>query len=176
LRLDRDSGLVRLTITPPLSPSCFQPELIIDSLPFSLSPNFPSIPIPSSPLFRSFIPSPLSSDWYAVCLGVRPQGNSTDRAQLGRETFLLPMTWLPSGWPCFNNNQSLALVEPGLYNRSLSATDYVDQFDGEKLDKSFYFLRTPYTKLYDLAARKGWLRVLGSPISIGDRDTPSLIM
>lgn len=127
-------------------------------------------------------------------MGVRPQGLNAGRAQLGdiytiifyiglwlmvlrlgRETFLFPITWDDSiKWPTFNHNNSIALVEPGLYNASLSSTSYYDNFSKSSLDLGYYFLRTPYSTFWELG--KNLLTLWGTAISIGDRDTPSLIL
>jgi hypothetical protein len=48
--------------------------------------------------------------WWAVFLGVRPQGKDRDYlSQLGRETFLAPMEWV-DGWPVVNNKQRIGLT------------------------------------------------------------------
>nr|XP_031859688.1 uncharacterized protein CI109_004963 [Kwoniella shandongensis]KAA5526760.1 hypothetical protein CI109_004963 [Kwoniella shandongensis] len=114
--------------------------------------------------------------WWGTCLGIRPQGGNMTRAQLGRETFLFPVTWTDDGWPVFNNNQSIGLVGPGLYNRTLDWSSFHDSYDSDKLDESYYYLRTPYAPIYSLTARPGYLRLHGTPISLGDRDTPSILL
>ena len=43
-----------------------------------------------------------SGNWWAVCLGIRPL-SYPPRHNLGRETFLVPVTWTPDGWPVLGN-------------------------------------------------------------------------
>ncbi|KII91874.1 glycoside hydrolase family 43 protein [Plicaturopsis crispa FD-325 SS-3] len=120
-----------------------------------------------------------SGDWWGVCLGVRPQGGNINRTQLGRETFLFPVTW-SDGWPTFNHNKSIGLVGPGLFNLSdpLKATSWYDDFSGHKLDEGYYYLRTPYSPFHALvrSGKKSLLRIWGSAVALGNRDTPSVLL
>jgi beta-xylosidase len=43
--------------------------------------------------------------WWAVLLAVRPQ--ETGLAQLGRETFLVPVEWSEDDWPIFNKGKKV---------------------------------------------------------------------
>jgi beta-xylosidase len=51
--------------------------------------------------------------WWAVFLGVRPVkgGDKSLLSQLGRETFLAPLTW-KDGWPIVNDGQPISLTGP----------------------------------------------------------------
>ena len=52
-----------------------------------------------------------SEQWWGVMLGTRPQldsnGNLLD-SHLGRETFLVPITWSSSGWPVVNDRKAVS--------------------------------------------------------------------
>ncbi|KAL8283816.1 hypothetical protein RQP46_005248 [Phenoliferia psychrophenolica] len=113
--------------------------------------------------------------WWGVCLGIRPQGGELARAQLGRETFLYPVTW-QDGWPIFNDKQSIGLDGPGIYNLSSKSTSYFDDFSSDILDIGYYYLRTPYLRFWSLLDRPGWLRLQGGPFTLGDREQPSLLL
>lgn len=55
--------------------------------------------------------------WWAVFLGVRPvkEGDKSLLSQLGRETFLAPVTW-KDGWPVVNDGQPISLTGPSSAN------------------------------------------------------------
>ena len=94
----------------------------------------------------------------------------------GRETFLAPVTWDADGWPVFNGNVSIGETGPGLYNLSdpLAATSFHDAFDSTELNLSYYFLRTPRVAFHSVV--DGKLRIQGSPFSVGNRESPALLM
>jgi hypothetical protein len=46
-----------------------------------------------------------TGQWYAVCLGIRPNGYPPCY-HLGRETFLSPVKWIADGFPVFGRNSS----------------------------------------------------------------------
>ncbi|KAJ7280036.1 glycoside hydrolase family 43 protein [Mycena rebaudengoi] len=113
--------------------------------------------------------------WWGVALGVRPQNGNFSHQQLGRETFLFPVTW-EDGWPVFNGGNPLSEhIEGVLQDKSPLAT-YLDNFTSRTLDLTFYFLRTPYKAFHSLAARPGFLRVNANSYALGDRDAPALLL
>lgn len=85
--------------------------------------------------------------WFAVLLGTRPQNPTNDSGanQLGRETFLTPVTW-ENGWPVFNGGKDITLEMPGLYDLPRPKT-WIDDFDGAFADKGYYTLRTPFVTI-----------------------------
>lgn len=97
-------------------------------------------------------------------------------SRTGRETFLAPVSWDDAGWPVFNGNASIGPTGPGLYNLSdtLVATSFHDDFVAAKLDLSYYFLRTPRIPFHAFA--DGKLKIQGSPFSLGNRESPALLL
>ncbi len=47
--------------------------------------------------------------WWAVFLGIRPQGDKSYGSHIGRETFLAPMKWV-DGWPVVNGRERVGLI------------------------------------------------------------------
>ncbi|KAK7438643.1 hypothetical protein VKT23_017976 [Stygiomarasmius scandens] len=113
--------------------------------------------------------------WWGVALGVRPQQSNFSHIQLGRETFLFPVTW-ESGWPVFNHDEALSEHIEGVLEDTSHLSDYFNDFDDSSLDNTFYFLRTPYKAFHSLAANPGYLRLKGNSYAVGDRDNPALLL
>ncbi|KAJ7591517.1 glycoside hydrolase family 43 protein [Mycena floridula] len=113
--------------------------------------------------------------WYGVALGVRPQAGNFSHQQLGRETFLFPVTWEDS-WPVFNGGQPLSEHLEGFLEDKSPLATYSNDFTSHTLDNTFYFLRTPYKAFHSLTSRHGYLRLSGNSYAIGDRDNPALLL
>ncbi|KAJ8496769.1 hypothetical protein ONZ45_g12321 [Pleurotus djamor] len=116
----------------------------------------------------------LDGQWWGVALGVRPQNGNFSHIQLGRETFLFPVTW-EENWPVFNHGRPIEEVIDVLFDHSPTAR-YIDNFTSHTLDPSFYFLRAPYKPFHSLTAKPGFLRLDGNPYAVGDRDSPALLL
>jgi hypothetical protein len=103
-------------------------------------------------------------------------GRLTRARSQGRETFLAPVEWNDAGWPVFNGNVSIGSTGAGLHNLSdpLGATSFHDDFDSTELDLSYYFLRTPRIPFHTVG--DGKLRIQGSPFSLGNRESPALLL
>jgi alpha-N-arabinofuranosidase len=106
-----------------------------------------------------------NGDTYAVLLGIRPKGGRYHH--LGRETFLVPVTWDDNGWPHFGKPGSnpgeleVTLPAPNLPAAPVAPRPAREDFDGKKLPFEFIFLRNPEHKSYSLMARPGHLRLSG---------------
>lgn len=48
-----------------------------------------------------------NGNWWLVCLGIRPLGAMLHN--LGRETFLAPVTWDENGWPVVGYDGTIEL-------------------------------------------------------------------
>nr|WP_244501525.1 glycoside hydrolase family 43 protein [Sphingomonas gellani] len=97
-----------------------------------------------------------NGDWWATFLAVRPyQG---DYYNIGRETFLLPVTW-KDGWPIIlPKGRSIPFVgaRPRLPVGARGPVPtrgdfgYVDEFDGDRLGMQWVGIRTPKAPFYRL--------------------------
>ncbi len=115
--------------------------------------------------------------WWMVHLGFRPQASGKWWHHLGRETFLAPVTWDEEGWPVVNGGGEVFIdmecdtlppvpVEPDPAK---------DDFNSEKLNLCWNFLRNPNEKDWSLAERPGFLRLNGSAVSLSDQDSPAWV-
>lgn len=114
-----------------------------------------------------------NGDWWVTFLAVRPYGD--DYYNIGRETFLLPVTW-KDGWPTIlPAGQRVPFVadrpklprQPALKLPTSGDFGYVDEFDGSKLAMQWIGVRTPKAPVYRLAG--GDLLIDGGA-AIGDQN------
>jgi xylan 1,4-beta-xylosidase len=112
-----------------------------------------------------------SGDWWATFLATRPYG--PDLYNIGRETFLLPVTWA-NGWPMIlEPGKRIPFVGPKPklpeQRRPAQPTNgdfsYVEEFDGDKLSLAWIGIRTPRQPIYSLA---GGALVLHPAAALGD--------
>jgi xylan 1,4-beta-xylosidase len=141
----------------------------------SKSVRGPFVPYPSNPILsqRDLDPkraNPVTSaghakfvqtqtgDWWATFLATRPYG--PDLYNIGRETFLLPVTWV-NDWPMIlEPGKRIPFVgpQPKLPEQRRPAQptngdfSYVDEFDGDKLSLAWIGIRTPRQPIYSLEA------------------------
>lgn len=97
-----------------------------------------------------------TGDWWASFLATRPYG--PDLYNIGRETFLLPVTW-EDGWPrILEDGKRIAFVvdKPDLPAQGQSKTPttgdfaYVEEFDDATLSPAWIGIRTPTAPFYDI--------------------------
>jgi alpha-N-arabinofuranosidase len=97
-----------------------------------------------------------NGDWWATFLATRPYGH--DQYNIGRETFLLPVTW-NDGWPSVLDGAKpipFAAPAPNLPAQARAARPfsgdfaYVDEFAGKRLSAEWIGVRTPRAPLYAL--------------------------
>jgi alpha-N-arabinofuranosidase len=119
-------------------------------------------------------------DWYAMFLGTRPYGLSTDDFfNTGRQTFLLPVTW-KNGWPMILKKgvpvpfvvkrPNLPYDGAPLQNGNFS---YREAFDGSKLGPEWVTIRTPKESWWSL--KDGSLTLAARKAAIGGFSQPSFI-
>jgi xylan 1,4-beta-xylosidase len=115
--------------------------------------------------------------WWSVFLGTRPyEGSLTN---LGRETFLLPVTW-KDGWPEILPKATpvpLTHVRPNL-PRSSARPDlghWKDDFNSRSLAPDWLMLRTPLSNWYSLDSSRGQLVVQPTTTSISSTQNPAFL-
>ncbi|KAI9155673.1 beta-xylosidase [Paramyrothecium foliicola] len=120
--------------------------------------------------------------WFATFLAKRyVDGVSV----LGREAFFAPVEWRDDGWPVVNDGEFVLPsqeydIAPTLdYPRS----PFEDHFTGNELDSSWYQLRSPYTKNYEVGSTQGSQGACNGSVvlrpnvfTLGDRDSPAAIL
>lgn len=112
--------------------------------------------------------------WWMVLLGSRPYEGYYN---LGRETFLVPVTW-EDGWPVINPGKGI--VEevgeaPHLSKFEVIPEDICEHFMDEELDYKWMSLRGPKEAFCSLRERPGYLRLQLRPESIKELVTPSFV-
>ncbi|KAK1491999.1 xylan 1,4-beta-xylosidase [Colletotrichum tamarilloi] len=111
-------------------------------------------------------------EWYASFIARR---NVNGSSPLGRETFLAQVTW-ENDWPSINNGKPIILSEeigPKIGIKKTPAP-WVDDFSRRELDPSWYQLRTPYVKSYDVD--NGHLVFKPNVFGLSDRDHPAAVL
>lgn len=116
-------------------------------------------------------------DWWAVFLACRPYDG--DLYNTGRDTYLLPVTW-KDGWPTIleKNKPVPTVVDKqgllaGTGDKELTGNfSFTDNFDGDKLNMRWMFLRNP-SEFYSLGA--DGLVLTASPNTIAERKSPSAV-
>jgi alpha-N-arabinofuranosidase len=114
-----------------------------------------------------------NGEWWAVLLGVR----DSERGNLGRETFLAPVTW-EDGWPVFCpgvGHVRLAERRPTLDDARWPTPPRCDSFDDAGLAPEWMFVRTPRESWWSLGDRPGWLRLHARPVALTDAANPSFV-
>lgn len=113
-----------------------------------------------------------NGNWWTVCLGFRPIDGFYHN--LGRETFLAPLVWDDEGWPIMGNNGRLYPIMEGPLpctdENSVKPDDrsFFDDFDSEKIDLRWNYVREPQKENYNL--RDGKLILRGTDVTLS---TPS---
>jgi alpha-N-arabinofuranosidase len=113
--------------------------------------------------------------WFLVCLGIRPYGYHRVH-NLGRETFLAPVSWTPDGWPVVGQGGTVPLEIPA--DRLPPTHPWPepptrDEFDGRRLAHHWNFIRNPAAENYSLTRRPGALTLVGAPAGLDDMDRPT---
>jgi xylan 1,4-beta-xylosidase len=123
-----------------------------------------------------------NGDWWATFLATRPYG--PDLYNIGRETFLLPVTW-QNDWPVILEDGKripFALPKPALPVQAGATAasavfsgdfSYIDEFDGDRLADQWIGVRVPATPFHRIADGKLHMTAGGR---LGDlRHAPSFL-
>jgi alpha-N-arabinofuranosidase len=119
--------------------------------------------------------------WYAVFLGCRPYEG--DHYNIGRETFMAPVTWTPDGWPVITKGAEevryrypLPTIAKGKVVNNFSGNfTYRDDFKNANLDLRYTFLRTVTEKWHSTKDKNGWLALNLRPQTVSGKDNPSFV-
>lgn len=118
----------------------------------------PARPYPITSAGHAKLVETQNGEWFATFLAVRPYEG--DFYNIGRETFLLPVTW-KEGWPVIlpkgetipfaSRVPKLPAQTPGPVPTT-GDFGYVDEFDGDRLAMQWVGVRTPKRPFYHLEA------------------------
>jgi xylan 1,4-beta-xylosidase len=147
----------------------------------SLSPDGPFDPSPANPVLThrstsrpvqntghaDLIQAPDGS-WWMVLLGVRPRGGSPGWHTLGRETYLVPVTWA-DGWPA-PGQAELAVAAPPWPPQPAATPPARDDFDLLVLHPHWISLRSRPAAYCSVTETPGWLTLHARGASLDDPD------
>jgi len=123
--------------------------------------------------------------WYAVLLGIRSDIGL--RSNMGRETFLVPVTWErePFEWKTVRYEWPVVSPRSGRVERRYPAPfgtsqtgpgeSWIDEFDRERLALAWNFRRLPPRGAWTLGARPGHLRLKTLAATMQERGRTSLL-
>ena len=147
----------------------------------SLSPDGPFEPCPANPVLShrstsrpvqntghaDLIQGPDGS-WWMVLLGVRPRGGTPGWHTLGRETYLVPVTWVDN-WP-LPHEVELIMAAPPWPQRPAATPPARDDFDSEGLHPQWVSVRSRPAECWSTAETPGWLTLHARGASLDDCD------
>ena len=136
--------------------------------------NSPDSPIQSTG--HADIVEDQNGNWWLLCLGIRPLPKVMLH-NLGRETFLSPLSWDDEGWPTIGNGGVIALEMegelPGPEPQPVSF-DFEDRFETDKLHLRWNFVRNPKRECY--RTEKGRVILIGDVDGLStSRGAPTMI-
>lgn len=142
----------------------------------------PNRPFPITTTGHADLVSTPDGKWFAVFLACRPYYDN--HFNIGRETFMAPITWTHDGWPLITSDTQLVKYEyplplpklgklkPSLFSGNFS---YKIDFKEPILDKRAVFLRTITDKWYNINPQKGILAIRLQPETVSGTGNPSFI-
>jgi beta-xylosidase len=110
--------------------------------------------------------------WWMVLLGTRPGGGTPGWHVLGRETFLVQVSWV-DGWPVVGELASVVGTPPWPL-RPGTGTHGRDNFDLAELHPSWISVRHRPADRYTTKERGGWLTLHAGPGSLDDLEATFL--
>lgn len=120
--------------------------------------------------------------WWAVFLAVRPYEQRF--SPMGRETFLLPVTWTDDGWPVIlEKGKRVPLVAKAPGGAHLRPSDrplngnftWRDDFTANALSPFWIMLRAPHETWWKLDSRHGQLALAPRADQLSGRGNPSFL-
>lgn len=116
-----------------------------------------------------------NGEWWMILLASRPYGGY--HRNLGRETFLVPMTW-EDGWPVISPGKGIVETTSEAPDLPLYFTDPVpatEHFDRDSLPLHFMYLRNPNLENYSLTSKKGYLSLRCAKDILSSSGNPSYV-
>lgn len=104
--------------------------------------------------------------WWMVLLGVRPRGGTPGWHVIGRETYLVPVTWT-DGWPVIAEVKPL-MAAPPWRAYPVAEPSVRDDFDEQRLHPRWISLRSRPAECCSLTDPAGWLTLRARGRSLDD--------
>ncbi len=114
---------------------------------------------------------------WAVFLGIRKFGHPLLH-NLGRETFLAPVTWDLDGWPMIGKNGRVELTMDGPLPYKAELVDHSRWFDFKvaPLSKEWFYTRNPIKEHYQLDTKNQELILIGIKVTIQEEKASPTIL
>lgn len=120
-----------------------------------------------------------NGEWWAVFLACRPVVDNWEN--LGRETFMMPVSWTEDGWPMMTGSNGLVpqvLSRNGVSraeNPTFGNFTWKDDFSGETMKREWVTLRQSGKGLISLQKYPGWLALKQTSVTAEEKGVPSLL-
>jgi alpha-N-arabinofuranosidase len=123
-----------------------------------------------------------NGNWYAIFLACRPYEG--DHYNIGRETFMNPVSWTPDDWPVITKGTEevqyrYPLPLPNVTRKPINPFSgnfaFRDDFENKPLNVRYTFLRTVTDKWYTTASKKGYLSLRLRPQTVSGKQNPSFV-
>jgi len=113
-------------------------------------------------------------NWWMVFLAIRPFKHAMLH-NLGRETFLSPLTWDDNGWPVVGRNGRAELCMKGPLPKPTEPVSiaFEDDFSSAELNRAWTFVRNPRPEAYTLIDRGLKLTAAGEKL---DSPNPTALL
>ena len=120
-----------------------------------------------------------NGNWWLVFLGIRRFSHALLH-NLGRETFLAPVSWDDEGWPVvgYNGNGTIELETDAPLPDAVHPVDHSVTIDFHKgtLDNRLFYTRNPIMENYIHTPLSGTLKLIGTDITINEPGASPTIM
>ena len=116
------------------------------------------------------------ASWWMVHLGVRC--SFYQKQHLGRETFLVPVSWSADGWPLVNGGSGVTDMEteaPKLPPHPWTKENEKNDFGSFGQSYQWNYLGNPAAENYSVEERPGWLRLRGSASTLASMEQPTFL-
>ncbi len=139
----------------------------------------PSRPNPITTTGHADLVKDNNGNWWGVFLGCRPYEG--DYYNVGRETFIAPVKWVDE-WPVFDLDGEVVKYQYPInstINKNAESFNgnyiFKDDFNSDKLNLRYRFLRTVKEQWYSLSENKGALTINLRKETVSDFSNPSFV-
>lgn len=121
-----------------------------------------------------------NGNWWLVFLAIRPITDEHRRVllhNLGRETFLAPITW-ENDWPIVNGGTEILMEMNGPLPQPPHETcwNFQDDFSKKEISLEYNYLRNPHLEHYVRDTRNQCLTLTGTEVTLNELDTPTMLL
>jgi xylan 1,4-beta-xylosidase len=114
--------------------------------------------------------------WWILFHGYRTVAGGVHHL-LGRESCLAPVSWPKNAWPVVNGNgtATVDMTCPTLPLKPFPKRPAREDFNSDKPGLEWNYIQVPVSTNYQFDTKQGVLRLRGSAVKIGERESPSFL-